>query len=336
MERKKRVIITMEQTNPRFADIFQDDIMADLESHADVVLNDLGRAFTTAELAERSRDVDAIITAWGTPRIDMTVVNAAPRLKIIAHAAGSVKYLFAEEIWDAGITVTNAASAIATYVGEFALLAALAMLRSLPKYTFGAPTDAWKDMACDGWETLIGKKVGLIGLGNTARSFLRYLAPFNCEIIAYDPYIAPERAAELGVKLVPLEELLSSAKVISLHAPITDETVNMLNSENLKLIRDGAVFINTARGVLIDHDALTEELKTGRFKAVLDVTHPEPLPDDHPLRSMPNVVVTPHTAGPTIDGRRDLFRCVVDDLKLFWAGKPVRNLVTKEMLKTMA
>lgn len=332
----RRVIITMERTNPRFGDIFQDDIMEDLKAHADVVLNDLDRKLTTEELAERSGDVDAIITGWGSSRVDMTVVNAAPKLKIIAHSAGSIKGLFAEEIWDAGITVTNAASAIATYVGEFALLATLTMLRSLPKYTPGGSAEAWNGLACDGWETLVGKTVGLISLGNTARAFLRYLEPFNCDVIAYDPYIAPERAAELGVRLASLEEVLSTAKVISMHAPITDETRDLLNASNLKLIRDGAVFVNSARGILVDHDALTEELKTGRFKAVLDVTEPEPLPDDHPLRKLPNVVITPHTAGPTRDSRRDLFRCVVDDLKLFWAGKPVKNKVTKEMLKTMA
>lgn len=335
MERRKRVIITMED-GPMFVDVFQPDIMADLRQYADVRLNDLGRRMTTQELADRVTDVDAIITAWGTPRIDVSVLDRAPNLKIVSHAAGSVKRFYAEEMWDRGIVVTNAASAIATYVGEFTLLAALALLRSLPKYTHGAQTQAWQEMRCDGWETLLGKTVGLIGLGQTARSFLRYLAPYNCRLIAYDPYLPPEKAAELGVELVSLEELLSTAKVISLHAPITEETKGMLNAERLALISDGAVFINTARGILIDHDALARELATGRFKAALDVTHPEPLRDGHPLRGLPNVLLTPHVAGPTKDGRRDLFKTVVEDLKLFWSGKAPQNVVTKEMLDTMA
>lgn len=333
---KKRVIITM-QAGEGFDTIFQPDIMADLEQSADVVLNDLGRGFTTQELAERSRDCDAIITTWGTPRIDKTIVEDAPKLKIISHAAGTVKYAFAEEVWDTGVTITNAASAMSPYVAEFALCLTLAMLRTLPRYAFGAPADAWKCSPMEVNETLIGKTVGIIGLSRAGREYLRLLAPFHCNVIVYDPYVSEETAAELGVRLVSLEELLSSSKVISLQAPITEQTKGMLSAEKLKLIRDGAVFVNTARGILVDLDALTAELSTGRFKAGLDVTDPtEPLPPDHPLRHMPNVIVAPHIAGPTIDGRRDMFRCVVDDLKLFWDGKTPKNLVTKEMLSTMA
>jgi phosphoglycerate dehydrogenase-like enzyme len=329
---KKRVIITVSE----HADIFQPDIMADLESCAEVIHNDLGRAFTTEEIAERAVDCDAIITSWGSAKVDMTVVNAAPKLKIVSHAAGSIKHLFPEEIFDAGITVTTAQSVMANYVGEFALTLTLAMLRTLPRYAFGANREAWKDIPSAGNETLFGKTVGIIGLSHTGRAFLRLLPPFGCNVIAYDPYASEQKAAELGVKLVSLEELLSTSKVISLHAPITEETKGMLDSEKLKLISDGAVFVNTARGILLDHDALARELANGRFKAALDVTYPEPLPEDHPLRHLPNVILPPHIAGPTTDGRRDMFRCVVDDLKLFWAGETPKNLVTKQMLRTMA
>jgi phosphoglycerate dehydrogenase-like enzyme len=333
---KKRVVITTPRGGARYDDIFQPDILADLEQSAEVVHNDLDRGFTTEELAELAKDCDAIVTSWGAPKIDMTIVDAAPNVKIIAHAAGTVKGLIAPEVYDAGVTVTNASSVMATYVGEFALTLTLAMLRTLPRYAYGAQREAWDSIPCAGNETLFGKTVGIIGLSHTGRSFLRLLPPFGCNVLAYDPYCSEERAKELGVKLVSLEELLSSSKVISLHAPITDETKGMLDAEKLKLIPDGAVFVNTARGVLLDQDALARELATGRFKAALDVTSPEPLPPDHPLRQLPNVIIPPHIAGPATDGRRDMFRCVVDDLKLFWAGKTPKNLVTKEMLARMA
>jgi phosphoglycerate dehydrogenase-like enzyme len=332
---KKTVVITMERS-ALFEDIFQPDIMADLERYANVITNDTGRRLTTEELIERSANADALITAWGTPFVDARIVDAAPKLRIISHAAGSVKNLIDHAIWDKGIMVTNAAGAIAKYVGEFCLTATLALLRSLPAYAHGAPTEEWEASDCYGNETLFHKRVGLIGLGHTARSFLRVLSPFECEVVAYDPYISPERTRELGARLVSLEELLSTSKVISLHAPITEETKGLLNAENLRLIQHGAAFVNTARGVLVDHDALYRELKTGRFKAALDVTFPEPLPVDHPLRSLPNCLITPHIAGPTKDGRRDLFRTVVDDLILFWTGQTPRNVVTKQMLATMA
>ncbi len=329
---KKRVLITV----PENPDIFQADIMSDLENCAEVVHNDLGRPFTTAEIAQRATDCDAIITSWGSAPIDMSVIDAACRLKIISHAAGSIKHLFAEEIFNAGIAITNAASVMATYVGEFALTLTLAMLRTLPRYAYGAPQDAWNDIPCAGNETLFSKTVGIIGLSHTGRAFIRLLGPFGCNIIAYDPYTSETKAKEWGVRLVSLEELLSTSKVISLHAPITEETKGMLDAEKLKLIPAGAVFVNTARGILIDHDALAKELATGRFKAALDVTWPEPLPADHPLRQLPNVIIPPHIAGPTTDGRRDMFRCVVDDLKLFWDGETPKNLITKQMLRTMA
>ncbi|NLN77439.1 MAG: hydroxyacid dehydrogenase [Armatimonadetes bacterium] len=328
----RRVLITV----PERSDIFQADIMSDLESSAEVIHNELGRAFTTAEVAERAADCDAVITSWGSAAIDMSVVEAAPKLRIISHAAGSIKHLFGEEIFEAGVTITNAASVMATYVGEFALALTLTMMRTLPRYAFGAPHGAWDDILCAGNETLYGKTVGIIGLSHTGRAFLRLLAPFNCNVIVYDPYASENAAEDLGIKLVCLEELLSSSKVISLHAPITEETKGMLGADKLKLISNGAVFINTARGILIDHDALASELSSGRFKAALDVTWPEPLPQDHALRRLPNVFIAGHIAGPTTDGRRDMFRCVVDDLKLFWAGERPKNLVTRQMLRTMA
>jgi len=337
MADRKRVVITTPVGGERYDSIFQPDTLAELREIADIIDNDLDRGFTTEELAERAKDCDAIITSWGAPRIDQRIIDAAPRVKIISHAAGSIKHLIAEEIWDAGITVTTAAPVMAVYVGEFALCLALALLRTLPRYGFGAPKDAWQGPPMHGNETLPRKTVGIIALSHTGREFLKLLAPFNCNVIAYDPYCSQERAAELGVKLVSLEELLSTSKVISLHAPITEETKGMLHAGNLRLIQDGAVFINTARGILVNLDDLTAELATGRFKAGLDVTDPrEPLPEDHPLRHMPNVIVTPHIAGPTIDGRRDMFDYVVGDLKLFWSGKRPRYVVTKDMLRTMA
>lgn len=331
----RRVVITAESSSPVFAGIFAEDVLAELSGLADVVMNDTGRRLTPEELADLASEADAIITTWGTPFIDADVIAKTPRLRFIGHAAGSVKPVAAPEVWDAGITVTNAASAIATYVGEYALLASLAMLRTFPKYVAGN-ADTWTSLPCDGWETLFGKTVGLIGLGHTAKAFLRCLAPFRCRVLALDPYAKPETAHELGVELVSLEGLLSESKIVSLHAPANEETSKMLNAGNLRLIRDGAVLVNTARGTLIDHDALTDELRSGRFKAFLDVTDPEPLPADHPLRQLPNVVITPHVAGPTTDGRRDMFQCVVDDLKLFWSGQRPKNAVTKEMLATMA
>ncbi len=335
MPDKKTVVITMHDHSV-YHEVFAEDLLAKLSSHAEIIHNDLGRGLTTEELSERAKNADAIISAWGTPKIDSSVTENSSKLRFIGHAAGSVKNIISNDLFDTDLTITNAGAAIARYVGEYALAASLALLRTFPRYSYSSKKEDWSSISSISNHTLIGKTVGIVSVGLTARFFLDYLKPYNCNVIAYDPYMSEEKAASLGVRLTSLEEVMSTSHVISIHTPITEETRGLVSAEYIKMIQDDAVFVNSSRGVIIDQDALTSELATGRFKAALDVTTPEPLPEDHPLRSMPNVLITPHIAGPTSDGKRDLFEAVLDDLLLFWEGKPVKHLVTKEMLATMA
>lgn len=145
------------------------------------------------------------------------------------------------------------------------------------------------------------KKVALIGLGTVGRFLLDFLKPFEVTVKIYDPYLTRETIPlEKGVELEPsLEEALSWGDIISLHASKTEQTFHMLNSASLALIQDGALLINTARGALIDEQALAQELASGRFKAVLDVFEMEPLPQNSPLRATTHAIIQPHCAGDT-------------------------------------
>jgi phosphoglycerate dehydrogenase-like enzyme len=139
--------------------------------------------------------------------------------------------------------------------------------------------------------------VGLIGLGRIGQQVARLLRAFGATVIAYDPYVPHQVAADIGVRLLPLEELLRTADVISFHLPVTDATRAMFGARELSWIKDGAVIVNSARNALFHDQAFVAEVQTGRFTAFLDVFEVEPLPLDHPFRSLENVFITPHIAG---------------------------------------
>ncbi|MFC7404257.1 C-terminal binding protein [Georgenia alba] len=170
--------------------------------------------------------------------------------------------------------------------------------------------------------------VGLVGAGRIARLVGRRLAAFGARIVAADPYADAEALAAEGLTLVDVETLLAEADVISLHAPLTDETRHLLDDATLARVRPGVVVVNTARGGLVDTDALLRALDAGRVAvAALDVTEPEPLPADHPLRTHPNVVLTPHSAFYAEESMARLQSLAVDEGRRALAGEPLRSPV---------
>ena len=329
------VLITVPQ--PLRGLIFTEDALTRLRRLARVTMNDDGRNWTPEEIASRLTGVDALITGWGIAPLTAQVLAGANRLRLIAHAAGSVKGFVTDAVFERGIAVTHAASRIADSVAEFTVLVAMMGLRR--------PQDFDRQMkAGDLWPKsrelplfeIRGKRVGLLGMGYVGRRTAALFQALGAEVWAYDPYLSLERAQELGVRKAALDELLQSCQIISDHLPVTGETHHLLGARELALIQDGAVFVNTARASTVDQEALTRELASGRFWAALDVFDPEPLPPDHPLRSMPNVLLTPHIAGLTRDSYQDLGATMVDELERFFRGERLRHRVTREMLATMA
>jgi phosphoglycerate dehydrogenase-like enzyme len=148
--------------------------------------------------------------------------------------------------------------------------------------------------------------IGIVGLGRVGRAVARYLQPFGATLIGYDIYVSQSEVESLGVRLVPLEELMRNADIISFHLPVTDETTGMIGAKELSWIKDGAIVINSARAAILEDEAFLAELKKKRFRAFLDVFPVEPLPLDHPLRTLDNVFLTPHIAG---DNRAMFVRC---------------------------
>ncbi|MEV6055107.1 hydroxyacid dehydrogenase [Streptomyces sp. NPDC052107] len=259
----------------------------------DVIVHD----FADPEARRALARTDVLISGWGCPKVDATVLADAPRLKAVIHAAGSVKGHLAPEVWDRGVMVSSAAEANAAPVAQYALsaihLAGKRAFRLASAYRGGDhqdPTTA-PDIGNH------GRTIGIVGASRTGRLVLRGLAGTGRRLLVSDPFITADAATQLGAEPVDLDTLLRESDIVSLHAPLLRETRSLLNDRRLSLLRDGAVLINTARGALIDTEALTRHCADGRIDAVLDVTEPEPLPAGHPLLSMGNVLVTPHLAG---------------------------------------
>lgn len=318
--------------------VFPDHVRAELESFAEVRYNELDRTFTEPELVERIGEVEACLTTWGAPHFTAEALAAAARLRIIAHAAGTIKPFISPVAFERGIIVTNAAGVIARYVGEMALLLSLACLRDLPRYNRALKEqNAWRAPDAGPADTLRGKRVGLIGFGATGREFASLLPPFQVELLCYDPAVPASVMAQYGAKPAELEKILRSCEVISLHAASLPSTRHLLNEERLAMIRDGAVLVNTARGALIDTKALVKELETGRFRAALDVFDPEePLPPNHPLRGLGNVILTPHVSGPVPTRYWEMGRHAVENVRTVLSGSVPPGAITAAQFETMA
>jgi phosphoglycerate dehydrogenase-like enzyme len=308
-----------------------------LEMFADPVRQPLEGNLPQSELAGVVADCDAALTTWGSPQFTGEVCDRAPRLRMIAHAAGSIRPIAAAEVFERGIAVSSAAAIIAYYVAEHCLGLAIMLLRNIANHDRAMRAErTWGSSAHKPADSLFDVRVGLVGLGHVGRWLARLLKPFGCEVWACDPHVNAAAAAELGVRLAGLDELLRSCRVVSLHAANLPQNRRMIGARELALLPDGACLINTARGALLDHDALIAELRTGRIKAALDVTDPEPLPAASPLRDLPNTVLTPHVAGPTSAGRWHMAQAMVEELRRFFAGEPRLYEVTKDRLATMA
>ncbi len=245
----------------------------------------------------------------------------------------SVKRFVSDAFWARGIHLTSAGITLARDVAETTLGLMIVGQKRIWPLGQHVRDGGWRDSpAWDKWfsRELFRREVGIIGASNVGRHVIELLKPFDATILLYDPFVSEEEAAALGVVKLELHELLRRADVVSLHAPANEHTCHMLDAEGLALMKDDALLINTARGSLIEEAALVEALGNGRFFAFLDVTDPEPPAADSPLRTLPNVVVTPHIAG-CIENCNRMGELAVEELRRFFAGETAVYQITPEL-----
>ena len=281
---------------------------------------------------------EVLITGWGCPVIDEEVLGRAPRLRAIVHAAGTVKNHVSTACWERGIQVSTAATANAESVAEFTL----AMLLLAGKGVLPVAHEYRRrrsQVDFDREYLTIGnyrRRIGLVGASRIGRRVIELLRPFSMEVRVSDPFLEPQEARHLGVILSDLDELLETCDIVSLHAPSLPATRHLLDRRRLGLLRDGAVLINTARGALLDQEALVEELSTGRISAIVDTTEPEVCAPDSPLYTLPNVLLTPHLAGAAGGELLRMGESALDELARFAAGLPFRHPVALQDLERSA
>lgn len=280
--------------------------------------------------------IDVLITGWGCPWIGAAELAAMPKLRAVLHAAGTVKDHVGPEVWARGITVTTAADANAYPVAEYTLAAILLAGKGVPELASEYQADPGYSAAD---RTDIGnyrRTVGIIGASRVGRRVIELLEPFDFTVLVHDPHLADDDPVLARATAVSLDELCRRSSIVSVHAPLLPETAGMVGGRQFGLMSPGSALINTARGAIVDHDALVRAVRTKGVRAVLDVTAPEPLPAGHPLRTLPGVILTPHVAGSLGNELGRLGESAVRELELFAAGRPPRSPVRWESRGTTA
>lgn len=255
-----------------------------------------------AELLAAVPDADALIIRSAS-KIDAEVLAAAPRLRIIARAGVGVDNVDIPEATRRGIVVVNTPDGNTVSTAEHTLGLMLALARHIPQAHQSLREGKWDRKTYSGVE-LRGKTLGIVGFGRIGRAVAKRALAFEMRVIAYDPYITADLAADLGVELVSLAELFARSDFITLHTLLTDETREMINRDTLAQMKRGVRIIDAARGALINEADLAEAIKSGQVAgAALDVFAEEPPKPDNPLIGLPGVVHTPHLAASTEDAQ---------------------------------
>ncbi len=285
-------------------------------------------------------ETEVIVGHWGCPLFGPEFFESAPKLRLFAYSAGTVKMYLTEDLWERNIAVTSGADANAEPVAEYTLaMILLANKRVFPAIDRESHRTGWTPPDTAAAHGNWNKTIGLVSASLTGKRVARLLEAFpHLEVQIYDPFADADTIEALGAtKQESLLELCAQADVLSIHAPALPETHNLIGRAELGALCDGATVINTSRGHCLDLDALTAELESQRLFAIIDVTDPvEPVPSDHPLRTLPNAVLTPHIAGSQGTELARMSEWVIDEVDLYATGRALRNPITPEMVDQIA
>ncbi|MGW7680022.1 hydroxyacid dehydrogenase [Kribbella sp. NPDC054772] len=290
-----------------------------------------------AEVADELAEAEVLLTGWGCPRITPDVLDAAPKLRAIVHAAGTIKTFVDADVFERGIEVSSAAAANAIPVAEFTLAAiVLAGKRAFRHRDWLRESGVKRPLPGAPVLGALGTTVGVLGASRIGRLVLERLRDLDVTVLVSDPYLSPSEAAALGAEWCDLPTLFAASDIVTVHAPLLPETEGLVSAELLASMPDGGVLINTARGGLVDHAALERECVSGRLDAVLDVTDPEPLPPDSSLLHAPNVFITPHIAGAMGNETTRLGDAAAAEVERLAAGHPLAHAITRDDLNRIA
>ncbi len=257
------------------------------------------------ELRDAISGADAVLVRSAT-KITRDSLSRAERLKVIGRAGVGVDTIDVDAATERGIPVLTAPAGNTISAAELTMALLLALARRLPAADRSMRAGEWDRKSFTGVE-LYGKTLGLVGAGRIGGEVATRARAFGMRVLVFDPFLTPERIAALGVETATLDDVLSRADVLSVHVPLSDATRGLVGEAQLGRLKPTAFVLNVARGGVVDEDALLRALQTNRIAgAALDVYATEPLPADHPFRSLPNVVLTPHLGASTTEAQQNV------------------------------
>lgn len=320
-----------------FEKVYTPDIQREISQYIDIIGKPLTK-YNYQEEGNLLKEAEVIFSGWGAPVFDQSFLEKTPSLEAIFYAAGTMKKLLSDEIWERDIKVTTANQANAIPVAEFTLSEILFSLKN--GWQLSRRLKEEKNYINGMYQPLIGNyqaTAGIISLSQIGRKVTDLLRHFDLNVLAYDPFVNEDEASNLNVELCSLEAIFKHADVVSLHSPLLPETKGMIRKEHFQSMKQNATFINTARGAIVREDEMIEVLQERTdITAVLDVTYPEPPAEQSKLYTLPNVVLTPHIAGSSGNERARLGAFMLEEAKRFTAGEPLQYKITKQSYRNMA
>ena len=338
MHTRPKALIAVDEE--MFSTIFSQKDIQRLHSFAEVLNPQPPRRADKRFLLDHIAPAHIVISSWGTDALDQEIMERAENLVLVCHAAGSIRPIVSEMLWNKGVRVTSGAAAIAYGVAEFCLGLMLTASKRVFWQARATNHGLWAEASkCfGGGFEIYQQNIGIIGAGHIGRRLLQLLkTSFVCNLFVYDPYLSAEKAIEMGaVKLETLDELFATCRVVSLNAPTNEDTRHMLRGHHFAALKPGSVFINSAGSIQIHEEEFIEELRKGRFVACIDRCEEEPVQLDHPYRHLPNVLLTPHIAGVMAENRLRIGTFAVDEIEKYVRDGGLIHEVTKEALARMA
>ncbi len=293
------------------------------EELGEVVWNPKSEQFTPEELRIHLSETDVVVTGWNCPRLTEEVIADARRLKLVAHTGGTVAAVASPALYEHGVRVISGNKLFARSVAEGVVAYILAALRKIPLYSGELANGNWMSLSYPDTmnKGLLGKTVGVVSFGTISEYLVQLLQPFGVKLLVYSRKLPEEKLKKYHMTLVTLDELFEQSDVITIQTALNQHTYHMIGDSLLRKIKPGALFINTARGAVVDEAALLACLREKRFAAALDVYSQEPFGADSPWLETENVMLMPHMAGPTMDFRQVITARLASDVSGFFAGR---------------
>lgn len=304
-----------------------------LEGHCRTLIGPKDAVTLSPELEANLGEAEGLFTLLTIPVTD-DLLKKAPRLQVVSNMAVGVDNIDLEACSKRGIPVGYTPNVLTEGTADLAMALLLGIARRLPEASQDARIGRWRTWSPTGWlgADLSGATLGIVGMGKIGQAVAERAAGFGLNILYSDTQPNSEAESNLGATRLPLEELLQQSDFVSLHTPLTPQTRSLIDEQALKLMKPSAILINTARGPIVNTQALIQGLREGWIAAAaLDVTDPEPLPPDHQLYNLPNCLVTPHIGSATWNTRRRMAERACENLLAGLKGEQLPYCVNPEV-----